>query len=97
MEQFVRDLKFSLIAGVMKGDHYMPPLAPGYSIEMKPESLAAYEFPDGEALADRLRGHGLIDVRWHPFTFGIATLYIGVKKPLFSGEPSASADACFLD
>src|SRR5213080_993809 len=37
------------------------------------------EFPDGEALAERLRRHGLIDVRWHPFTFGIATLYIGTK------------------
>jgi demethylmenaquinone methyltransferase/2-methoxy-6-polyprenyl-1,4-benzoquinol methylase len=37
------------------------------------------EFPDGEALAERLRGHGLKDVRWHPFTFGIATLYVGVK------------------
>ena len=38
------------------------------------------EFPDGEALAERLRGHGLTDVSWHPLTFGIATLYIG-KKP----------------
>jgi demethylmenaquinone methyltransferase / 2-methoxy-6-polyprenyl-1,4-benzoquinol methylase len=37
------------------------------------------EFPDGEALADRLRGHGLTDVRWYPMTFGIATLYVGVK------------------
>jgi demethylmenaquinone methyltransferase / 2-methoxy-6-polyprenyl-1,4-benzoquinol methylase len=37
------------------------------------------EFPDGEALAQRLRGHGLSDVVWHPFTFGIATLYIGRK------------------
>ena len=37
------------------------------------------EFPDGEALADKLRGHGLTEVRWHPFTFGIATLYVGVK------------------
>src|SRR6266516_3421395 len=34
---------------VMKGDHYLPPLAPGYSIEMKPESLATYEFPGGAA------------------------------------------------
>ena len=42
-----------------------------------PESVM--EFPDGEALAERLRGHGLADVRWHPFTFGIATLYVGVK------------------
>lgn len=38
------------------------------------------EFPDGEALAERLRSHGLQDVRWHPFTFGIATLYVGVKR-----------------
>jgi demethylmenaquinone methyltransferase/2-methoxy-6-polyprenyl-1,4-benzoquinol methylase len=38
------------------------------------------EFPDGEALADRLRAHGLRGVRWHPLTFGIATLYIGVKS-----------------
>jgi demethylmenaquinone methyltransferase/2-methoxy-6-polyprenyl-1,4-benzoquinol methylase len=37
------------------------------------------EFPDGEALAERLRGHGLRDVRWHPLTFGIATLYVGTK------------------
>jgi demethylmenaquinone methyltransferase / 2-methoxy-6-polyprenyl-1,4-benzoquinol methylase len=37
------------------------------------------EFPDGEVLADRLRGHGLGDVRWHPLTFGIATLYVGRK------------------
>jgi demethylmenaquinone methyltransferase/2-methoxy-6-polyprenyl-1,4-benzoquinol methylase len=44
------------------------------------------EFPDGEALADRLRGHGLTEVRWHPFTFGIATLYIGVKPRGFNAR-----------
>lgn len=38
------------------------------------------EFPDGEALAERLRHHGLTDVAWHPMTFGIATLYVG-RKP----------------
>lgn len=38
------------------------------------------EFPDGEALAERLRGHGLTEVRWFPFTFGIATLYVG-RRP----------------
>ncbi len=32
---------------VMKDGHYMPPVAPGYSIEMKPESLDAFEFPNG--------------------------------------------------
>jgi demethylmenaquinone methyltransferase/2-methoxy-6-polyprenyl-1,4-benzoquinol methylase len=37
------------------------------------------EFPDGEALAERLRSHGLTEVKWYPLTFGIATLYIGVK------------------
>jgi demethylmenaquinone methyltransferase / 2-methoxy-6-polyprenyl-1,4-benzoquinol methylase len=37
------------------------------------------EFPDGEALAERLRGHGLTDVRYYPMTFGIATLYVGHK------------------
>ncbi|HBI45377.1 MAG TPA: bifunctional demethylmenaquinone methyltransferase/2-methoxy-6-polyprenyl-1,4-benzoquinol methylase UbiE [Planctomycetales bacterium] len=37
------------------------------------------QFPDGEELAAKLRGHGLIDVKWHPLTFGIATLYIGTK------------------
>ena len=43
-----------------------------------PESVM--KFPDGEALAERLRRHGLTDVRWHPFTFGITTLYVGVKR-----------------
>ena len=35
------------------------------------------EFPDGDALAERLRCHGLTEVRWYPLTFGIATLYVG--------------------
>ena len=34
---------------VMNGDRYMPPTEPGYSIEMKAESLARYEYPNGEA------------------------------------------------
>jgi demethylmenaquinone methyltransferase/2-methoxy-6-polyprenyl-1,4-benzoquinol methylase len=37
------------------------------------------EFPCGEALAQRMRQHGLHDVRWRPFTFGIATLYVGTR------------------
>jgi demethylmenaquinone methyltransferase/2-methoxy-6-polyprenyl-1,4-benzoquinol methylase len=37
------------------------------------------EFPDGEPLAAKLRGHGLTEVKWFPLTFGIATLYIGTK------------------
>jgi demethylmenaquinone methyltransferase / 2-methoxy-6-polyprenyl-1,4-benzoquinol methylase len=37
------------------------------------------EFPDGEALAERMRAAGLADVRYYPLTFGIATLYAGTK------------------
>ena len=37
------------------------------------------EFPEGERLAERLREHGLHNVEWHSMTFGIATLYVGVK------------------
>jgi demethylmenaquinone methyltransferase/2-methoxy-6-polyprenyl-1,4-benzoquinol methylase len=43
-----------------------------------PESVQ--EFPDGEALAERIRRHGLSQVRYYPMTFGIATLYVGVKE-----------------
>jgi demethylmenaquinone methyltransferase/2-methoxy-6-polyprenyl-1,4-benzoquinol methylase len=42
-----------------------------------PASILA--FPDGEALAAKLRDHGLTDVLLFPFTFGIATLYVGQK------------------
>jgi demethylmenaquinone methyltransferase/2-methoxy-6-polyprenyl-1,4-benzoquinol methylase len=46
-----------------------------------PDSVMA--FPDGEALAERMRSAGLTDVTFTPLTFGIATLYIGTK-PLSS-------------
>ena len=42
-----------------------------------PESVLT--FPDGETLAAKLRGHGLADVTFTPLTFGVATLYVGVK------------------
>jgi L-fuconate dehydratase len=32
---------------VIKNAHYMPPTVPGYSIDMKQESLCEYEFPYG--------------------------------------------------
>jgi L-fuconate dehydratase len=34
---------------IMKNGRYMPPSAPGYSIEMYPASLDQYEFPHGSA------------------------------------------------
>jgi demethylmenaquinone methyltransferase/2-methoxy-6-polyprenyl-1,4-benzoquinol methylase len=45
--------------------------------EYLPQSVA--EFPSYEALAQRMRAAGLVDVRFHAMTFGVATLYVGVK------------------
>jgi demethylmenaquinone methyltransferase / 2-methoxy-6-polyprenyl-1,4-benzoquinol methylase len=45
-----------------------------------PESVG--EFPQGEALCDRMRAVGLADVRRYPLTLGVATLYVGVKSTL---------------
>jgi demethylmenaquinone methyltransferase/2-methoxy-6-polyprenyl-1,4-benzoquinol methylase len=42
-----------------------------------PQSVG--EFPQGAALAERLRAVGLVDVTFTPLTFGVATLYVGVK------------------
>ncbi|MEM9658563.1 MAG: bifunctional demethylmenaquinone methyltransferase/2-methoxy-6-polyprenyl-1,4-benzoquinol methylase UbiE [Planctomycetota bacterium] len=53
--------------------------------EYLPSSVG--EFPQGDALAGRMRAAGLTDV-WHrPLTFGVATLYVGAK-----GSPSVSED-----
>jgi len=38
---------------VIQQGRYMPPKRPGYSIEMRPESLDRYEFPSGSAWRDR--------------------------------------------
>jgi demethylmenaquinone methyltransferase/2-methoxy-6-polyprenyl-1,4-benzoquinol methylase len=46
-------------------------------------------FPQAEALAERMRAAGLVSVEYHPFTFGIATLYVG-KKPA-SRQPSPTS------
>lgn len=42
-----------------------------------PESVG--EFPSGAVLAERMRAAGLATVTFTPLTFGIATLYVGVK------------------
>lgn len=41
---------------VIRNARYMPPQAPGYSIEMKPESLAMYEYPHGPAWQAPVKG-----------------------------------------
>jgi demethylmenaquinone methyltransferase/2-methoxy-6-polyprenyl-1,4-benzoquinol methylase len=45
--------------------------------EYLPATVA--QFPDGEALAERMRAVGLKNVKFWPLTFGIATLYVGRK------------------
>jgi demethylmenaquinone methyltransferase/2-methoxy-6-polyprenyl-1,4-benzoquinol methylase len=45
--------------------------------EYLPESVG--EFPQGEALVQRMRAAGLTDVRCFPLTMGVATLYLGTK------------------
>ncbi len=42
-----------------------------------PQSVS--DFPSGDALAVRMREAGLRDVSYWPLTFGVATLYVGVK------------------
>jgi demethylmenaquinone methyltransferase/2-methoxy-6-polyprenyl-1,4-benzoquinol methylase len=37
------------------------------------------EFSQGEALLERMRAAGLIDLRCYPLTLGVATLYVGTK------------------
>jgi L-fuconate dehydratase len=39
---------------VMRSGHYMPPKAAGYTITMKPESLAAHEYPTGSVWVEEL-------------------------------------------
>ena len=45
--------------------------------EYLPESVG--QFPDGQALADRMKQAGLTNVRFSPMTLGIATIYEGTK------------------
>jgi demethylmenaquinone methyltransferase/2-methoxy-6-polyprenyl-1,4-benzoquinol methylase len=40
------------------------------------------EFPDGAALASLMEERGLVDVKFHPLTLGVATLYIGTKPEI---------------
>jgi demethylmenaquinone methyltransferase/2-methoxy-6-polyprenyl-1,4-benzoquinol methylase len=47
------------------------------------------EFPDGQDMLDLLASRGLIDLKMHPLTFGIATLYVGTKPGRATSNPSA--------
>jgi demethylmenaquinone methyltransferase/2-methoxy-6-polyprenyl-1,4-benzoquinol methylase len=50
----------------------------GDAYEYLPASVG--EFPQGDALCQRMRDAGLADVRSYPLTFGVATLYVGTKR-----------------
>jgi len=52
--------------------------SPDSAYRYLPESVM--QFPDYQALAACLSRHGLTEVRFYPFTGGIATLYVG-RKP----------------
>jgi len=41
---------------VIKNGAYMPPKNPGFSIEMKPESLRDYEYPNGKVWRESEKG-----------------------------------------
>jgi demethylmenaquinone methyltransferase/2-methoxy-6-polyprenyl-1,4-benzoquinol methylase len=69
---------------------YVLPMV-GQLISRSAESAYRYlpasvlNFPDYDALAARMRAAGLEEVKYQPFTFGVATLYVGVK-PALAGE-----------
>lgn len=58
-----------------------------------PNSSSAYhylpasvlQFPDGQEMLDLLASRGLTEARQYPLTFGIATLYVGVKPTRGTG------------
>lgn len=55
----------------------------GDAYEYLPTSVG--EFPQGEALLDRMRAAGLKELVCYPFTFGVATLYVG-NKPIVAAD-----------
>lgn len=63
--------------------HLLPRVGQWFS--RSPDSAYHYlpasvlEFPDYEALLAKMDRHGLTETHYHPFTFGIATLYVGIK------------------
>lgn len=50
----------------------------GDAYEYLPTSVG--EFPQGEALCERMRAAGLSNLRRYPLTLGVVTLYVGTKR-----------------
>lgn len=51
--------------------------SPDAAYKYLPESVLS--FPDYEALCEKMQGQGLVNVKYYPLTFGVATIYIGHK------------------
>jgi demethylmenaquinone methyltransferase/2-methoxy-6-polyprenyl-1,4-benzoquinol methylase len=96
-------LEFSQPRGILMGPmyrfyfrHVLPRV--GQLISRSKDNAYRYlpdsvmQFPDGEALAERMRGHGLIEVAFYPMTFGIATLYVGTKPAVAPRERSTKTE-----
>ena len=85
-------LEFSIPRGPILGRLFLlffRKILPWIGQKFAPNRYSAYEylprsvlqFPDGEALLSLLSARGLTDVKQHPLTFGVASLYVGVKPP----------------
>jgi len=83
-------LEFSRPRGKLLGKLYMAffrHILPRVGEAIAPNKDQAYhylprtvlEFPDGQEMLDLLASRGLIDMKLHPLTLGIATLYVGTK------------------
>ncbi len=83
-------LEFSRPRGPILGRLYLAffrHVLPRVGQAIAPNSHGAYsylpasvlQFPDGREMLDLLASRGLVDLRQHPLTFGIATLYVGTK------------------
>jgi len=89
-------LEFSRPRGVILGPLYLGffrNVLPKVGQMLAPNSYNAYrylpesvlQFPDGQEMLDLLESRGLTDLRQYPLTFGIATLYVGVKPAKAAG------------
>ena len=83
-------LEFSRPTGAILGRLYLTffkHILPKVGQSISPNSYNAYsylpasvlEFPDGQVMLDLLASRGLTDLKAYPLTFGVATLYVGVK------------------
>jgi len=83
-------LEFSRPRGPLLGPLYLAffrRVLPRVGQALAPNSDGAYhylpasvmQFPDGRAMLDLLEARGLTETRMFPLTFGVATLYVGVK------------------